>query len=92
MDSEKYNRSVTLLCPTCGNSQLETQADDQEKEMIRCPSCDRTMTKEELIRENGESIDANLDEMKEEVLKDVKKEFSDMFKNAFKGSKNIRIK
>jgi len=92
MDSEKYNRSVILLCSTCGNSQLENQGDDQEKEIIRCPSCYRTMTKEELIRENGENINANLDEIKEEVLKDVKKEFSDMLKNTFKVSKNIRVK
>ena len=83
MDSEKYDRSITLLCPTCGNSQLETQDDDQEKEMIRCPSCDRTMTKEELIRENGETIDANVDEIKEAVLDDVK----NMLEKAFKGFK-----
>jgi len=92
MDSEKYNKSITLLCPTCGNSQLETQDDDQEKEIIRCPLCDRTMTKEELIRENSEIIDANVEEMKEEIFKDAKKEINNMLKNAFKGSKNIRIK
>lgn len=92
MDSEKYNRSVNLLCPTCGNSQLEIQGNDQENKIIRCPSCDRIMTKEELIRENGVIIDANVDEMKEEILKDVKKEFNDMLKNTFKNSKNIRIK
>ena len=84
MDSEKYNRSVTLLCPTCGNSQLETQDEDSENETIRCPSCDRTMTKEELIRENGENIDANMEEVRNEVLKDVEKELGDMLKKAFK--------
>ncbi|MDD2468945.1 MAG: hypothetical protein PHI97_33665 [Desulfobulbus sp.] len=92
MDSEKYDRSVTLLCPTCGNSQLETQDGDQEKEIIRCPSCDRTMTKEELIRENGETIDASIDDIKKEVLLDVRNQISNMLKDSFKGSKNIKVK
>lgn len=92
MDAEKYDRFVSLLCPTCGNSQLETQDDDEENAIIRCPSCNRTMSKEELLRENGENIDANLEEMKEEVMKDLDKELGDMLKNAFKGSKHIKVK
>lgn len=92
MDSEKYNRSISLLCPTCGNSQLETQDDDPEKENIRCPVCNRTMTKDELIRENQENIEVNVAEVKKEVIKDLEKEFSNMFKKTFKGSKNIRLK
>ena len=92
MDNEKYNRSVTLLCPTCGNSLLETQDSDPEKEIIRCPLCSRSMTKEDLIRENAENIDANLDEVKKEVIKAIRKEFGDMLKKTFRGSKNIRIK
>jgi hypothetical protein len=50
------------------------------------------MTKDDLIRENGEIIDAHVDEMKDAMLKDAKKEISDMLKKAFKGSVNIRIK
>ena len=92
MDSEKYNRSVNLSCPTCGNSLLETQDDGQENEIIRCPLCNRTMTKEELIHENGENINANLEEMKEEVIKDLDKELRDMLKKTFKGSKYIKVK
>jgi len=84
MDSGKYDRSLTLLCPTCGNSQLETQEDDSENEIIRCPSCDRSMTKEELIRENGENIDANIEEIQNEVIKDVEKELSNIMNKIFK--------
>jgi hypothetical protein len=50
------------------------------------------MSRDELIRENSATIDAAMDEMKTEVLADVEKELKNMLTNAFKGSKNIRIK
>ena len=37
------------------------------------------------------TIAAAVEEMKEDVVSDVQKELRDMLKNAFKGSKNIRI-
>jgi uncharacterized Zn finger protein (UPF0148 family) len=86
MENGKYDRKITLLCPTCGNNQLEIQNDNQD--MIRCPSCDRTMTKEEIINENGELIDINVEEVKQEIVQDLK----DTIKNSLKGSKNIRFK
>lgn len=36
MDDEKYNRLVTLLCPTCSNSLFEAQDNDPQNESIRC--------------------------------------------------------
>jgi len=93
MDADKYTRSVELLCPTCGNSILQqAEGDESEEKMIQCPSCNRTMSRDELIRENSATIDAAMDEMKTEVLADVEKELKNMLTNAFKGSKNIRIK
>lgn len=92
MDSDKYSRLVTLLCPTCGNSLFEQSEDDENQEgMIHCPSCDRTMSKSELIRENGEVVDGAVDEMNDELLADAQKEVLEMLRNAFKGSKYIRI-
>lgn len=92
MDSEKYTRSVTLLCPTCGNSVLEQDDDGENQERVfHCPSCDRTMSKDELIHENGEAVSNAVDEMKAEVLEDVQKELKDMLKKAFNGSDHIRI-
>lgn len=79
MDGEKYTRSVMLICPTCGNTQLESLAGEQV-ETIRCPSCNRTMTRDELIRENGENIEANIEEMKEEIFEDVKNELNRIFR------------
>lgn len=92
MDADKYTRSLTLACPTCGCTTLEeVEGEEAEQTTIRCPSCSRTMSKGELIRENGATIDAAVDEMKVGVMDDVRKEVHDMLKDAFKGSKNIRI-
>lgn len=92
MDKGQYDRTVTLLCPTCGNTEMEHDSDLSDGGTIKCPSCNRVMTKEELIRENGENIEYNVEEIKEEVIKDVEKMLADAFKKGFSGSKNIRIK
>lgn len=89
MDSDKYTRSVTMICPTCAHKDF-VHRDDSET--LRCTSCDRTFTRDELIRENGKIIDAETAEMKDEVLADVKKEMKDMLRKAFKGSKSIKFK
>lgn len=89
MDASKYSRSVTLLCPTCGNTDFERDGDNSP---LRCVGCDRVFEREELIRENGEVIEAELDEMKAEVLRDVEKELSDTLRRTFKGSEHIKFK
>ena len=82
MDSEKYKRKVTLVCPTCGNTQFEYEDDlGSSNQLIRCPSCNSEFAKEELIRKNKRVIDNNVDEMKKEVIKDVEKEIKNIFKN-----------
>jgi uncharacterized Zn finger protein len=91
MDSEKYNRSIVLSCPTCGNTDFET-SEDENNPLVKCVSCNRETTKDDLINENGENIDFNVDEISDEVLTDVSNNLSKMLKNAFKGSKNIKIK
>jgi uncharacterized Zn finger protein len=51
MDAERYSRHVNMLCPTCGCSDFEEYI-DAELAMVKCASCGRTMTKDELVREN----------------------------------------
>ncbi|MFZ8499128.1 ECs_2282 family putative zinc-binding protein, partial [Staphylococcus aureus] len=63
-----YNRSVSLQCPTCGGTQFEFD----ETEFVKCSRCDRVLNKEELRRANGCLIEAEVEEMKAEVLRDVK--------------------
>lgn len=89
LNPEKYNRKITLLCPACGNSEME-HAEDSE--IVKCIGCGKILTNDELIQENGVSIDAHVNEVKEELTKDIQKQFNDILKKAFKGSKNIRIK
>jgi DNA-directed RNA polymerase subunit M/transcription elongation factor TFIIS len=66
------------MCPTCGNRELP--ADDNE-EMIVCGSCNREFTKDELIHENSEVIEAEIEEITEEILDDFNKTFKNLFKN-----------
>jgi uncharacterized Zn finger protein (UPF0148 family) len=85
MDADKYRRSVALICPTCGHKDFEHGADGGP---LRCTGCDRVLTREELIRENGRVIEAEVEEVKAEVLKDV----HETLRKAFKGSKHFRLK
>ncbi len=90
IDSEKYDRSVTLHCPTCGGTDFECTSHDtgEDVALVKCPSCGLTMTKSELIATNGENIDAQLDDIKSEVLNDLTKSL----KSALKGSRFFKIK
>lgn len=93
MKSKNYDRQVSLICSTCGGNQFEY--DDEVEEEIReyrCISCDRSFTKDELFKENGEIFDEQISEIGEEVLKDAAKELDKAFKKAFKGNKNIKFK
>lgn len=93
MDAEKYNRSVTLLCPTCGGTQFSPASPDNiESELKKCESCGREITRDELIRENSENIDEHMNEIKKEVTKDLADELKAKLASAFKGSKFIKIK
>lgn len=65
---------------------------DEASEIIKCVGCGKEFTNDELIQENGVSIEAHVNEVKKELTKDIQKQFNDMLKKAFKGSKHIRIK
>jgi len=93
MNPEKYNRSIKLLCPTCGCSDFSyEEGSDETIQVMTCASCGREFDKDELIRENSENIDENLSEIKEEVVKDAAEELRKYLRKAFFGNKNIRLK
>ena len=88
MDADKYNRSVTLLCPTCGGSQFSPiSPDNGESELQKCAACGREITRDDLIRENSENIAEHVNELKKEVTKDVAAEFKKQLASVFKGRK-----
>ncbi|ODU86095.1 MAG: hypothetical protein ABT00_09065 [Bordetella sp. SCN 68-11] len=90
IDRGKYDRTVTLHCPTCGGTDFKYEAETahEDSALITCPSCGLTITKSDLIASNGENIDAHLDEVKAEVMQDITKSLRD----AFKGNKFIKLK
>ncbi|HAX91386.1 MAG TPA: hypothetical protein DCY07_04160 [Rhodospirillaceae bacterium] len=93
MDAEKYDRSIGVLCPTCGCTQFEFEKGvDEVIELAKCASCGRKLSKDELIDENSENISEHVKEMGDQVMNDLAKELKDSLKKAFSGSKNIRIK
>ena len=93
MNPEKYNRSVRLLCPTCGCSDFSyEEGADETIQIMTCASCGRELNKDELICENSENSDEHLSEMKKEITKDIADELRKSLKKAFSGSKNFRIK
>ena len=96
MDSEKYNRSIALFCPTCGGTIFEFEHGvDETIEIATCAKCGRELPKDELIRENEENeenISEHVKEIGKEVVKDITEDFKKSFKNAFRDSKYIKIK
>ena len=92
MNEEKYNRSLTMICPTCGCDQFAYKGEAELVESMTCTSCGRVFTREELIEENGENISVHVQEMGQEIVKDFAKEMKASLKKALRGSKTIRFK
>lgn len=93
MDTTKYNRTLQLRCPTCACEQFAFEHGvDETIELATCASCSRTLTKDELIRENSELIESHVEEIGSHMLKDAATEMHKALKKAFKGSKNIKFR
>lgn len=92
MSSEKYNRSLSLICPVCGGDQFEFDDCEETANIYKCPSCKREFTRELLIEENSENISEHVKEIGDEVAKDVAKELRATLQKAFSGSGSIRFK
>ena len=81
------NRNITLYCPVCGNDQfssVDSETDDlsdaPDDTRIQCADCKSVFTKRELIDGNQDIINANIEEVKQELIKDLKKELKKMFR------------
>lgn len=93
MKPGKYDRNVTLYCPTCGSTQFETNEGTRASDThLRCLSCNRELTEDELIQGNADNIQAHVDEIGQDVLSDVAEDMRKSLKSAFRGSKNFRIR
>lgn len=93
LNADKYDRSVALLCPTCGNSEFShDNADGQVAELLTCGNCGLEISKNDLIQANGENLQAHVQEIGQAVVKDIQKELHESLKKAFGNSKNIKIR
>ena len=93
MNPKKCSRSVTLLSPTCGGTSLETQGGPDEAVVTaKCVARGREITKDDLICENSENISEHVKEMGAEITRDVADELRKTLKNAFRGSKFVKVK
>ena len=85
MTDERLNRQVTMQCSTCGGTQFAFEEDNGP---VRCVGCDRTFTREELMRENGHRIDDEVEALKDDAVRYAR----DQLRKAFSGSKHFKIK
>ncbi len=91
MDRDRDARSISMICPTCGSTEFEYHA-ELEDGPIRCASCDRMFSREELIRENSVNLEAHVEDIKVDGLKDVERDLRKMLGKTFSGSKNIKFR
>lgn len=83
-DASKYDRAVTLMCPTCGDTQFEHDEHD-ENVAVTCVSCGLKITRTDLIEANSENISGQVEQIKSEVVADMKAQLQ-------KSLKGFRIK
>lgn len=92
MDAEKYSRSITLLCPTCGSTDLTAQGADDGEQIALCSSCGLEISRDDLISENSENIAAHVNEIGQEVSRDFAAEMKKSLKTVLRGSKYFKVK
>ena len=90
MDSNKYSRSISLHCPTCGGTDFSSPS--EESVLVTCANCSLEIAQDDLIGRNQENIQAHTEEVKREVVADFEKQLKKSLSDAFRGSKNIKIK
>ena len=88
---DDYQKNIKLICVTCGGDNFEF---NEDRSYIKCNLCNREYLGgyNELVELNQENINEGIESMKNEVRDDLQKEVSNMFKEAFKGSQNIKLK
>lgn len=93
MNDKRLERDISMLCPTCGNTQFEFESSIPEAvEEVKCASCGRIMSKHELLRENSENIEEHAKDMGKAIGRSIANDMKKSLKRAFRGNKNFRIK
>lgn len=89
INADKYKRSVTLHCPTCGKSQFAYDPEDtDDTSLIRCTCCEKTLTRAQLIDANSDNVSAHVEKMGKDLVSDLQKDLT----KTFAGNRFIKIK
>lgn len=75
-----YDRSVSLICPVCGESQFEYD-ETLDDGPVACVKCKKVFSRDELIAENDEAIQSEVDAVQKEALADITKNLKKAFKS-----------
>ncbi|MBP6979043.1 MAG: hypothetical protein PHD61_11405 [Bacteroidales bacterium] len=88
---KSYDKNIQLRCISCGDTDFEFNDD---KTWIKCNRCGKEYQGgyDELVELNQENINQELEDTKNEIAKDLKDDITQMFRDAFKGNKNIKFK
>jgi predicted RNA-binding Zn-ribbon protein involved in translation (DUF1610 family) len=92
MSSGKYDRSVTLLCPTCGSAEMRMKDQEQDMQIAQCVTCGLEIERQALIDANGENIAAHVQEIGQEMHRDFAAELKRMLRDTTSGSKHFKVK
>lgn len=89
---DKYNGNVQLRCIVCGETDKFDSNEDNS--YIKCMNCGKEYFGgyDELVECNQREINEAVEAKAEELRNDLDKELRDIFKNAFKNNKYIKIK
>jgi predicted nucleic-acid-binding Zn-ribbon protein len=88
----EHQRAISLQCPTCGSTDFESDESDDSSAPVKCNTCKRETTRQQLIEDNAEFIDIQNREFQQEVLVKAKQELQKNLRDAFKGGRFVRIK
>ena len=84
---KNLSMSVTLYCPTCGNDQFSTidvydgnLRDADGSIRFKCSDCGLIISKEDLIDQNQNVINANVEDLEDEMVKELNLELKKALK------------
>lgn len=75
-----FSRTISLMCPTCGNKDFKSLDCDFEEiydvpdnYRLKCNDCGAVFTKQELFEDNTDVINATIKDMEDDVMKEISK-------------------
>lgn len=72
-------RNINLYCDICGNDHFKFDSEDVNTSYT-CTDCGKVYTKEELLEINQSVINANIDDIKKELISEIQKELNKKFR------------